>query len=71
LPQIREPLFWNDDDNNADHIWDRHKVSVDEVKEVIFEDADMPTYVAFWKGPYYVVLGATAGGDYLKSLANS
>ncbi len=47
MPQIRQPLFWDDDDNNADHIWDRHKVSVDEVEEVLFEDVDAPTYAAF------------------------
>lgn len=67
MPQIHEPLYWDEDDNNSDHIWDSHKVDTWEIEEVLFEENDRePPYVAFWKGGYYVVLGVTNGGRLLK-----
>jgi len=67
LPQIRAPLFWDDDDNNADHLWDSHQVTPDEVEEVLFGiDGEDTQYFQFRDGDNYAILGRTGGGRLLK-----
>jgi hypothetical protein len=45
-PKIRPPLYWDDDDNNINHLRDRHQVSTDEIEELIFGiDGEEPSFV--------------------------
>jgi len=62
---IREPLHW--DDANEDHLWTAHRVTPDEVEELLFErDGFVPKTLVVRDGDYYVIFGETLGGRYLK-----
>jgi len=61
-------LYWDDDDNNIDHLWVSHQVSPDEVEEMLFgidgeEDA---RFHMIRSGDGYIILGQTFDGRLLK-----
>ena len=67
MPQIRPPLYWDDDDNNINHLWDRHQVSTDEIEELIFGiDGGEPSFLMTRDGDGYTIFGQTAGSRYLR-----
>ena len=60
-----DELYW--DDNNADHIWRSHGVTVDEVEEIVFGiEGARPEYRARRSGDAYIVYGETGAGRLLK-----
>lgn len=65
MPRIREPLYW--DDNNRSHLWQSHRVSPDEVDEVLFGvDGEEAVYRQFRDGDYLKIYGETGSGRLLK-----
>ncbi len=65
MPRIAEPLYW--DENNLGHLWESHRVSADEVEEVLFGiDGEPVTYRQLRDGKYLKVFGETASGRLLK-----
>jgi uncharacterized DUF497 family protein len=60
-----DELYW--DDNNVDHLRQSHRVTVDEVEEILFgiEDAE-PEYRARHSGDAYIIYGETGAGRLLK-----
>ena len=60
-----DDLFW--DDNNLDHLWRSHRVTVDEIEEIIFGIEGAPaTYRVRRDGNAYVLYGETSAGRLLK-----
>jgi hypothetical protein len=65
VPRIVEPLYW--DDNNRNHLWQSHRVTPDEVEEVLFGvDGDEAVYRQLRDGDYLKVYGETGSGRLLK-----
>jgi hypothetical protein len=65
--RIRWPLYWDEDDNNVNHLWDRHKVTPDEIEEIVFgTEDDRPGYLMFRSADGYIILGRTPDGRLLK-----
>jgi len=65
VPRIVEPLYWDDDNQN--HPWQSHRVSPDEVEEVLFGvDGDEAVYRQLRDGDYLKIFGETGSGRLLK-----
>jgi uncharacterized DUF497 family protein len=57
-------LFWNDD--NVDHLWSAHRVTPDEIEEVVFGiDGEPSAYRLLRDGDNYKIFGKTGGGRLL------
>lgn len=57
-------LFWND--GNVDHLWASHRVTPDEVEEVVFGiDGEPAVYRVLRDGHNYKIFGETGGGRLL------
>ena len=57
-------LFW--DDNNVEHLWAAHRVTPDEVEEIIFgADGEPASYRVIRDGGNYTIFGETGGGRLL------
>lgn len=57
-------LFWNE--TNVDHLWAAHRVTPDEVEEIIFGiDGEPAIYRVSRDGDNYVLFGETGGGRLL------
>jgi uncharacterized DUF497 family protein len=58
-------LFWND--NNVDHLAERHHVNVEEVEEIVYGiDDERTTFRIKREGDFYVIFGETGHGRLLK-----
>jgi hypothetical protein len=58
-------LYW--DENNRDHLWRSHRVTPDEIEEVLFGvDGDDTAYRQLRDGNYLKIYGETASGRLLK-----
>ncbi len=69
MPLLVEALFWNE--NNVDHLWQRHRVTPDEVEEVIFGvEGEEPRYLVRRLGDAYEIYGETGGGRLLKMVGH-
>jgi hypothetical protein len=67
LPQIRPPLYWDEDDHNIDHLWERHQVTTVEIEEMIFGiDGEEPNFLMVRDGDGYTIFGQTPDGRYLR-----
>lgn len=67
MPQIRGPLYWDDDDQNINHLWDRHQVTTEEIEEIIFGgDGEDPNYIVRRDGDGYMIYGRTVDGRWLR-----
>jgi hypothetical protein len=65
VPRIAEPLYW--DDNNREHLWQSHRVTSNEVEELLFGvDGDPAGYRQFRDGDYVNIYGQTGSGRLLK-----
>jgi uncharacterized DUF497 family protein len=61
LPQIREPLYW--DDKNTEHLWESHCVTTDDVEEILFGiDGEDATYRMFRDGEFFEIFGEAGNG---------
>lgn len=70
MPRTGEPLYW--DDNKRGHLWQSHRVSPDEVEEVLFGvDGDEAVYRQFRDGDYLKIYGETGSGRLLKLVGES
>ena len=57
-------LFWND--NNVQHLWAAHRVTPDEVEEIVFGvDGESASYRILRDGENYRIFGETGGGRLL------
>jgi hypothetical protein len=57
-------LFWND--ANVDHLWAAHRVTPDEVEEIVFGiDGEPAVYRVLRDGDNYKIFGETGGGRLL------
>ncbi len=68
MPQIRPPLYWDEDDENINHLWVSHQVDPIEIEEMLFgiDGEEEPRYLMIRDGDGYVVLGQTPDGRFLK-----
>ena len=65
MPRIVEPLYW--DDNNVQHLWQSHKVTPDEIEELLFGvDGEEAIYRLRREGDFLKVFGETGSGRLLK-----
>lgn len=65
MSTIQSPLLWDED--NVQHLWQSHRVTPDEVEEILFGlEGEEPTYRIRRDGEYLVVYGETGGGRLLK-----
>ena len=63
-------LFWND--NNVEHLWASHRVTPDEIEEIVFGvDGERASYRIVRDGHNYVVFGETGGGRLLVAVGES
>jgi uncharacterized DUF497 family protein len=60
-------IFWDEDGNNADHLWERHQVEPDEVEEVVFGSDGEPSGALIYqdRNAAYAIYGRTGGGRLL------
>lgn len=66
MPQVQPPLYWDDDDNNINHLWVSHQVTPDDIEEMLFgSDGEPPQYIPLREGKGYVILGRTPDGRLL------
>jgi len=65
MPLRVDSLFWNE--NNVAHLWQSHRVTTDEVEEVVFGiPGEAACYLARRTGEAYEIYGETGGGRLLK-----
>jgi uncharacterized DUF497 family protein len=65
VPLFIDELYWTD--NNVDHLWHRHGVTVDEVEEIVFGiEGARPECRARRSGDAYIIYGETGAGRLLK-----
>ena len=65
MARITEPLYW--DDNNREHLCQSHRVTPDDVEEVLFGvDGEEAVYRQRRDGSYLIVYGETGSGRLLK-----
>jgi uncharacterized DUF497 family protein len=57
-------LFWNE--NNVEHLWAAHRVTPDEIEEIVFGvDGEPATYRLVRDGDHYKLFGETGSGRLL------
>ena len=65
MSRISEPLYW--DDNNVEHLWQSHRVTPDEVSELLFGvDGETASYYQLRDSDYLKVYGQTGAARLLK-----
>ena len=65
MPRITKPLYWDDD--NPQHLWQSHRVTPNDVEEVLFGvDGEDASYRQRRDGDYLKIYGETGSGRLLK-----
>lgn len=63
--KIHPDLIW--DDASVEHLWQSHRVTPDEIEEILFGlPGEEPSYRVRRDGDYMIVYGETGGGRLLK-----
>ncbi len=69
MPLPVDELFW--DENNVGHLWQSHRVTPDEVEDVLFGiPGEAAFYLARRIGDAYEIYGETGGGRLLKMVGH-